>query len=49
MQRRLRSPEFVLVSPDLPAAVTHFTKPLAAAGHVRNVEVVQHGVTQDVL
>lgn len=48
-QTHLRSPEFVLMSPDLPSAVTHFMKPFAAAGHVRNVDVAQHGETQDVL
>lgn len=42
-------PEFVLVRPNLPPAVAHVTQPLARAGNVANVEMVQNRKAQYIL
>lgn len=36
------APEFVLVSPDLSPSVANIVQPLAAAGNVTNVDILQH-------
>ena len=46
---RSRAPEFVLVSPDRPPPVADVVQPLAAAGHVADVPVLQDGEAEDVL
>lgn len=44
----ITAPEFVLMSPDLPPSVADVVQPLAAAGHVTNVDMLQHREAQDV-
>lgn len=36
------------MSPDLPPAMAHIVEPLAAAGHIANVDVLKDGEAQDV-
>lgn len=36
------APEFVLVPPDLSPSVANIVQPLAAAGNVTNVDILQH-------
>lgn len=42
------APEFVLVPPDLSPSVANIVQPLAAAGNVTNVDILQHREAQNV-
>lgn len=42
------APEFVLVSPDLSSSMANVVQPLAAAGHVTNVDMLEDREAQDV-
>lgn len=49
-ERRVKiiAPEFVLVSPDLSPSVADVVEPLAAAGHITNVDSIEDREAQDV-
>lgn len=45
---KITAPEFVLVSPDLSPSVADVVEPLAAAGHITNVDSIEDREAQDV-